>query len=211
MKPKLIIFTLFGFMIIHNVDDVFATNIYAAMTYALPTKGRADRQQYDPASMTFGNSFGSTYSYSGGLGYLVGINAGTASLEYRTNNESLKRNNQEANLRHNNLLLIGKANAGNKRLKLGVGIGNATIPSVGNAIIATDTNYNTTSYLFGMDFVTGNEVNNEKRHFFVDYITIIAHSRTFRIQQGNLDIGAREQVRYSQINFGYMYHFGDIE
>ena len=211
MKKYIVILT-YAFCLFLSFSQIsFAATLFSGLTYNLGTEGTADRQIYNPATSTFGNSFGSKYKLSGGFGYLVGLTGENLAVEYRITNEEITRGKAKSPFRHHNVLLTVKGNSGKRRPKLGIGYGKATSPSKGNAIIATDTNFDTTTYLLGLDFITDYRITNEDRHFSLEYLTTIAHSRTFRINTSTTDLGAREQIKYSQFVIRYIIKFGNID
>ena len=211
MKKYLIILTYAFFLCLSFSQISFAATIFAGFTYNFGTLATVDRQIYNPATDVFDNSFGRKYELSGGLGYLVGLTGKNLAVEYRITNENIKRGRVESPFRHSNIILTVRGDTGPRRPKLGIGYGTATSPSKGNAIISTDTNYDTTSYLLGLDFITNYRISNENRYFSLEYLTTIAHSRTFRINDtGTSDLGAREQLKYSQFVMRYIIKFGDI-
>ena len=213
---KYFIILIYSFCLFFSFSQIsFAATILAGFTYNLGTNVTADQQVYDPTTDSFGNTFGRKYELSGGLGYLIGITGENLAVEYRITGENIIRGKVERPFHHHNVLLTVRGNTGPRRPKLGIGYGRATSPSKGNAIISTDRNYDTTSYLLGLDFISKYRISNEKRYFSLEYLTTIAHSRTFRTltttEVATVDLGAREQIKYSQFVIRYVMKFGKIE
>ncbi|MCH9852939.1 MAG: hypothetical protein K0U45_05480 [Alphaproteobacteria bacterium] len=209
MKKYLPYHIIFVLLLLPSHQAMAQSTVYIGLTYSLGAEARADRQVYDVSTSTFDNQFSVKYPFNGNLGYLAGIGNNSFSIEYRVTESDITSPAGTASFHHNNVILTGRASAGKRRPKVGIGSGNARSGAKGDKVLSTDKNYRTTTYLIGYDFLIGADNFSETRHSFAaEYQSVIARSGTFREVDASTDISVRETIRYTQFVLAYIFRFG---